>query len=85
MPDLPIDDGSGGATATRTGPEPHRRPRWVRATAMVVGAVVVVFVLLKLFGVDVGDHGPGMHGGGGGSAITVAGHGGPGGDHGRQP
>ena len=35
-------------------------PRWVKVAAIVVGALVLVFVVLQLTGVA-GEHGPGRH------------------------
>jgi len=45
---------------------PHRRPRWVKVSGMVVGVLVLALVILRLTGVGqgAGGHGPGMHGGG---------------------
>lgn len=37
-----------------------RRPRWVMVTAIVIGALVLLFLLLQLTGVA-GQHGPGRH------------------------
>jgi hypothetical protein len=46
---------------------PHRRPRWVKVSVIIVGILVSVFVILQLTGIGggLGDHGPGRHGGGG--------------------
>ena len=49
-----------GATA----PSANRgRPRWVTATFIVVGALILLFVILKVIGPGPGGggHGPGMH------------------------
>ena len=35
-------------------------PRWVRVAAIVVGALVLIFIVLQLLGVG-GQHGPGRH------------------------
>jgi uncharacterized cupredoxin-like copper-binding protein len=48
----------------------HTRPRWVKV-AMIIGALVVLFVILSLVGVlpgGPGRHGPGRHFGGAGNA-----------------
>lgn len=82
MSDLPTDGGRGEAARTAA-PEAHR-PRWVTLSLLVVGAVVVVFVLLQVAGIGMGDHRPGRHRGGGGSDTTVGGDAGPPGS-GRQP
>ncbi|MGH8793192.1 MAG: hypothetical protein ACRDXX_11160 [Stackebrandtia sp.] len=45
---------------------PHEResppgmPRWMKVSAIVVGVLVLLFVVLTLLGVG-GDHGPGRH------------------------
>ena len=39
---------------------PPGMPRWVKVSALVVGLVLLVFVILKVAGVG-GRHGPGMH------------------------
>lgn len=49
-------------------------PRWVKITAIVTGAVLVVVVLVLVFG---GGHGPGRHGAGGDPAparVAPGGH-----------
>lgn len=38
------------------------RPRWVKLSLLVTGAIIVLFVVLQL--VVGGDHGPGRHTGG---------------------
>lgn len=50
-------DGDGHPAAA-----PHRRPRWVTATMVVVGVVVLIVVVMKVTGASVGGHGPGLHG-----------------------
>lgn len=40
---------------------PPPMPRWVKTSAIVVGSLLVLFVILQLTGVA--QHGPGMHGG----------------------
>ena len=77
-------------TATST---PHRRPRWVKVSGIIVGVLVLVFVILQITGLGpgAGGHGPGRHGGGAGtsppSVTENRGHTPPPGiDHGgRQP
>ena len=49
-------DPSGGSTVE----SPPGMPRWVKVSLLVVGAVLLVFVILKLAGLG-GRHGPGMH------------------------
>ncbi|WP_138757722.1 hypothetical protein [Modestobacter altitudinis] len=39
---------------------PPGMPRWVKVTAIVVGALVLLFLALQLTGVA-GQHGPGRH------------------------
>ena len=39
---------------------PPRMPRWVKVAAIVVGALVLIFIVLQLTGVG-GQHGPGRH------------------------
>lgn len=39
---------------------PPRMPRWVKVSALVVGLLVLLFVILRLTGVG-GEHGPGRH------------------------
>jgi hypothetical protein len=56
------DAGDGGS--------PPRMPRWLRIAAIVVGALVLIFIALQLTGVG-GQHGPGRHALGG--ARTSAG------------
>jgi hypothetical protein len=52
------DDGTGPAP----GPEPTiGAPRWVRVSAIIGLAIVVLFVLMMLFGGA--EHGPGRHSG----------------------
>ncbi len=67
-PPRPEQEGS-GASPDQAGTisSPHRRPRWVTVTGIVVGLLVLVFVILNLAGLGPGDggHGPGMHGGAG--------------------
>jgi hypothetical protein len=43
---------------SETGDPPPRMPGWVKWPAIVLGVLVVVFVVLRLFGVQ---HGAGMH------------------------
>jgi len=39
---------------------PPRMPRWVKAAAIIVGLLILIFVVLQLTGIA-GDHGPGRH------------------------
>jgi hypothetical protein len=39
---------------------PPGMPRWVKVTAIVVGLLVLLFLVLQLTGLA-GEHGPGMH------------------------
>jgi hypothetical protein len=44
---------------------PPRIPRWLKLSAMIILALVLLFVILKLTGVGGGmDHGPGAPAGG---------------------
>jgi hypothetical protein len=43
-------------------------PRWVKVSGAIVGALVLVFVILRLTGIG-GEHGPGMHGSGAESPV----------------
>ena len=45
-------------------------PRWVKVSVIVGLALVLLFVVAKLAGVG-GEHGPGRHGGGGGTPSSV--------------
>jgi hypothetical protein len=53
------------ADAVRDRESPPRVPRWVKWSAIVIGILVLVFVVLQLTGIG-GEHGPGRHGPGGG-------------------
>lgn len=44
----------------RTETDPPRMPRWVKVSAIVVGVLILLFVLLQVTGLA-GDHGPGRH------------------------
>lgn len=46
----------------RVGLEPPGRPRWVKVSLLIAGAIIVLFVVLQIVGG--GDHGPGRHSGG---------------------
>ena len=50
-------------------PTPPPMPRWVKLSAVVVGLLVLVFVILHLLG-GAGGHGPGRHMSGQGVAPT---------------
>lgn len=39
---------------------PPGMPRWVKVTAIVVGLLLLLFLVLQLTGIA-GEHGPGMH------------------------
>lgn len=54
-PDDPGSTAQQADTAT-----PPRLPRWVKVSAIVIGVLVVLLVVLELTGVA-GDHGPGQH------------------------
>jgi hypothetical protein len=45
-------------------------PRWVKVTAVVVGLLILLFLLLQLTGIA-GEHGPGMHTSTGQSSTLV--------------
>ena len=42
------------------GGTPPGMPRWVKVTAIVVGVLILLFLVLQFTGVA-GDHGPGRH------------------------
>ena len=42
------------------GDAPPGMPRWVKVSAVVVGLLILLFVVLQLTGIA-GEHGPGMH------------------------
>ncbi|TFV79370.1 hypothetical protein E4P39_01630 [Blastococcus sp. CT_GayMR19] len=42
------------------GGTPPGMPRWVKVSAIVVGVLILVFLVLQLTGIA-GDHGPGRH------------------------
>jgi len=44
-------------------------PRWVKVSAIVVGVVILLVVILKLTGLG-GNHGPGRHSGAGRPAMV---------------
>jgi hypothetical protein len=56
---------------TREPSTPPPVPRWVKLSAVVVGVLVLVFVILHILGVA-GGHGPGRHMSGQGVAATVS-------------
>jgi hypothetical protein len=58
MTDPPRDSGA-----------PPRMPRWVKVPGIIVAVLVLVFLVLKLFGIG-GEHGPGRHIGGGAVPLT---------------
>lgn len=57
------DDGPGGepdrGLRSRT---PPKAPRWVTVSAIIVGIVILLAVIVKLTGLG-GSHGPGLHSG----------------------
>jgi hypothetical protein len=46
---------------------PPRAPRWVKVSAIVVGVLILLVVIMKLTGLG-GDHGPGRHTGADGTS-----------------
>jgi hypothetical protein len=42
--------------------KPHARPRWLKVSLIIVGALVLLVVILALTGVLGGAHGPGQFG-----------------------
>lgn len=50
---------------------PPGMPRWVKAAAVVVGLLLVIYLVLVLTG-DGGHHGPGMHSSSGASGASGA-------------
>lgn len=51
---------------------PPRMPGWVRWSAIILGVLIALFLVLRLFGVE---HGPGQHmPGGGNSPAGAPGH-----------
>jgi hypothetical protein len=49
---------------------PPGTPRWVKVTAIVVGLLILLFLVLQLTGIA-GEHGPGMHASTGQSPTLV--------------
>ena len=47
---------------------PPRMPRWVKVSAIVVGFLVLLFLVLQLAGIG-GEHGPGRHVSGQGTPL----------------
>ena len=56
---------------TRDPSSPPPMPRWVKLSAVGVGVLVLVFVILHLIG-GAGGHGPGRHLSGQGVAATLS-------------
>jgi cytochrome b561 len=54
------DEKQGTRDAGGTYGRPPGMPRWVKVTAIVVGVLVLLFLVLQLTGVA-GQHGPGRH------------------------
>ena len=50
---------------------PPGMPRWVKVSAIVVGVLVVLFLVLQLTGIG-GEHGPGRHNSGSGAPLESA-------------
>ncbi len=57
MPEQPPD--AEPRTASDPG-SPPGIPRWVKIAALAVGALILLFLILKIAGVG-GEHGPGRH------------------------
>ena len=53
-----------------SGDLPPRMPRWVKVSAIVVGVLVLLFLVLQLAGIG-GEHGPGRHISGQGSSLQT--------------
>jgi hypothetical protein len=71
-PRYPDTDDAGGVRPTEA---PPRAPRWVKLAGIIVIVLVLLFVVLKLTGVDsMGGHnsGPNRHLGGAGGGTTSA-------------
>ncbi|GAB4080734.1 hypothetical protein GCU67_04145 [Modestobacter muralis] len=51
--------------------QPPGMPRWVKITAVVVGVLVLLFLVLQLTGVA-GQHGPGRHLSDGRAPVAVS-------------
>ncbi|OKK03470.1 hypothetical protein AMK26_18425 [Streptomyces sp. CB03234] len=49
---------------------PPKAPRWVKVSAIVLGVLVLLVVILKLTGLG-GEHGPGRHMGAAGTPAGV--------------
>ena len=60
----PLHPGDATSRVGSDDPPTPSRPRWVTVTFIVVGALVLLFVILKITGLGPGGggHGPGMHG-----------------------
>ncbi|MFC4003000.1 hypothetical protein ACFS2C_13580 [Prauserella oleivorans] len=54
------DDTDVGSDRPSTSGTPPRVPRWVKVSAIVVGILVLLVVIVKFAGLG-GDHGPGRH------------------------
>ena len=52
---------------------PPRMPRWVKVSAIVVGVLVLLLLVLQLTGIG-GEHGPGRHVSGHGAAPATGDH-----------
>ena len=52
------------------GPKPPATPLWVKVVGVVVGLLALAVLAKVLLGGDVGEHGPGMHGGLGNTPST---------------
>ncbi|HCT76293.1 MAG TPA: hypothetical protein DGG94_06375, partial [Micromonosporaceae bacterium] len=61
------------------GGSPPRMPGWVKWPAIILGVLIALFLVLRLFGVE---HGPGQHMPGGGNPPASAPSHAPAGGHG---
>lgn len=58
-PDPAHGDDPGVVSSRET--KPPKAPRWVKVSAIVVGILILLFVIMQLTGLA-GEHGPGRHG-----------------------
>lgn len=56
----PVEDANDPANARPDSAGPPAMPRWVKTALIVVGALLLLFLILKLTGAG-GEHGPGRH------------------------
>jgi hypothetical protein len=64
---------------------PPRAPRWIKVSAIVVGVLILLIIVVRVTGLGGGDHGPGRHPGGGTPPAGVTVHTPPGGNPGGNP